>query len=130
LSTEQKADALELVARADNLLGEISQKQSWRLLRYLDRYLIESAFSKDLKYTDSNTPWNLKLSIWNDGRVIREMAAVLSQTFHVSSSTIASFYLPFVARLMKERPALLEVFLRENNFEGAEQRVILKLARG
>ncbi len=129
LSIEEKAEALDKIAKADLLLGEITQKQSWRLLRYVDRFLADSVLSKNLKFSDSSIPWNLKLSIWNDGRVIKGMGEQLSEKFHVSKSTLASFYLPYIARYFKDRPDLLSRFLEENNLGDSEQRVILKISR-
>jgi replication factor C large subunit len=128
LSIESKSESLDLIAIADLLLGKINQSQSWRLLRYLDRYLALSTMGKKIAGTDSGIPWNLKLAIWNDGRVIKSMSLVLSEEFHVSKSDFANFYLPYLALYFKNRPGALELFLKKNEFEESERRVILKLS--
>jgi replication factor C large subunit len=128
LSIESKSESLDLIASADLLLGMINRGKSWRLLRYLDRYLALSTIGKKIARADSGIPWNLKLAIWNDGRVIKSMSPVLSEEYHVSKSDFASFYLPYLALYFKNRPEALELFLKKNEFEDTEKRVILKLS--
>ena len=128
LAIESKLDSLEMVARADILLKRINLEQSWRLLRYFDKYLSFAIAGKNLKRVDSSVPWNLKLSIWNDGKVIQGMEAQLCEKYRVSSTTFASTYLPYLAYHFKYRPDSLEKFLKQNGFEESEKRVLLKLA--
>ncbi len=128
LSIESRSESLDLVAYADLLLGKINKRQSWKLLRYLDRYLALSTIGKNVTRSDSGIPWNLKLTIWNDGRVIKAMSSVLSEKYHVSKSDISNFYLPYLALYFKNRPEALKLFLKSNKFDDNENRVILKLA--
>ncbi len=128
-SIEERAESLDLIARADMLMGEIAKHQSWRLLRYMDRFLAQSSLSKHLKVADSSIPWNLKISIWNDGRVVREMASELSKLFHVGKSSFSSFYLPFLAFYFGQRSDAFSSFLKRNQMSDSEERVILKMAR-
>ena len=128
LSVESKSESLDLVATADMLLGKINREQSWRLLRYLDRYLALAILGKNILPSDSSVPWNLRLAIWNDGRVIRSMLESLSEKFHVGKSDLSSIYLPYLAAYFKNRPESLDEFLKENEFEDSERRVLMKLA--
>ncbi|MDA4130596.1 MAG: AAA family ATPase [Thaumarchaeota archaeon] len=128
LSVESKSEALAFLADADLLLGKINQKQSWRLLRYFDRYLILAFILKNIQRTDSSIPWNLRLSIWNDGRIIRQLSESLSEKYHVGKSQMAGLYLPYMAQYFKNKPVELEKFLQENNLGDSERRVILKIA--
>ena len=128
LSIESKTESLELVAKADILLKRINLEQSWRLLRYFDKYLAFATAGKQLKRVDSSVPWNLKLSIWNDGKVIRSMDAQLSESYRVGSGTFAAFYMPYLVQYLKTRPEAFDGFLRRNRFEDSERRVLLKLA--
>ena len=128
LSTESRSESLDFLARADLLLGTINREQSWRLLRYFDRYLVLAILGKKITRSDSGIPWNLRLSIWNDGRVVKSMTSALGQKYHVSKSDVSNVYLPYLALYFKNRPEDLEYFLRNNEFEDSERRVLLKLA--
>ena len=127
LSIESKSESLDLVAMADTLLGRINREQSWRLLRYFDRYLALATCGKKIQRTDSSIPWNLKLAIWNDGRVTKAMLADLSSKLRASKSDVSSLYLGYFAQCFKKRPDLLEAFLKENEFGDSEKRVLLKM---
>jgi replication factor C large subunit len=129
MSVESRSEALEIIAHADTILGEINSLHAWRLLRYVDRELAVASFGKNLKKTDSSIPWNLKLAIWNDGRVIKSMLGELSYKYHVGRSDFASKYLPYFARFFRENPGALDTFLKQNGFEDSERRVLLKIAQ-
>ena len=127
LSLESKADSLAKIAEADLVLGRIQKKQSWRLLRYFDRFLADATVGKKIVRTDSSIPWNLRLAIWNDGRVVKQISQSLSDEFHAGKGDIAAFYLPFFAFYFKHRPSALEAFFESNNFGDSERRVLAKL---
>lgn len=127
LSLESKAESLKMIAEADLVLGKIQKRQSWRLLRYFDRYLAGAIVGKRITRTDSSIPWNLRLAIWNDGKVLKHMSDVLSDEYHAGKSDIAAFYLPFFAFYFKNRPAMLDEFIEKNNFGDSERRVLAKL---
>ena len=129
LSAEARAEALDLLSRADMIYGKIGQTQSWRLLRYIDRELALATFGRGLKRVDSSLPWNLRLSIWNDGRVVKEMLGVLSEKYHVGRSDFACFFLPYFAYYFRANLRKLPAFLQRNGFEDSEKRVLPKLAQ-
>jgi replication factor C large subunit len=128
LSVDSRSESLDLAAKADMLLGKINREQSWRLLRYFDRYLVFAMLGKNISRSDSSIPWNLRLAIWNDGKVIRSMTESLSEKYHVGKSDLANVYLPYLAVYFKNRPKALDEFLKLNEFEDSERRVMVKLA--
>src|SRR5208283_2514560 len=129
LSVESRSEALEIIAHADIILGEINALRAWRLLRYVDRELDIASFGKNLKKTDSSIPWNLKLAIWNDGKVIKSMLGELSYKYHAGRSDIACKYLPYFARIFRENSRALDAFLKQNGFEDSERRVLMKITQ-
>jgi replication factor C large subunit len=129
LSVEAKAESLESVAKADLIMGKINREQSWRLLRYLDRELVFATFGRGLKRVDSGIPWNLRLAIWNDGRVIKGIEEILSNEYHMGKSTIASFFIPYAALYLAANPELMDKFLEQNELGDSERRVLLKIAQ-
>ncbi len=56
------------------------------------------------------------------------MAESLSEKYHVGKSGLSNIYLPYLAVYFKNRPEALEVFLKQNEFEDSERRVMTKLA--
>lgn len=128
LSIESKSDSLDMIAEADVLLGKINREQSWRLLRYFDRYLSLSFVSKNVIRADSSIPWNLRLAAWNDGKTIKFVCEKLSDVFHVAKNDVANAFLPYLAVYFKKRPAEFEKFLDRNEFSNSERRVFTKLA--
>lgn len=129
LSTESKSSSLDFIAEADVLLGKINREQSWRLLRYFDKYLSLSFAGKGIVRADSGIPWNLKLAIWNDGKIIRSICDKLSESFHVGKSDVSNVFLPYLVVYLKKRPEEFERFLNRNEFGDSERRVFLKLAK-
>ncbi len=128
VSPEERARALELISDADILLRQINKNQRWRLLRYLDRYLALALISRKLKAADSSIPWNLRLAIWNDGRVTKEFLSELPEDFHVGKNEFAVFYLPYFSFYFKNRSSDLTKFLQKYEFGDSEKRVMLKIA--
>ncbi len=127
LPLESKLESLEKIAQADLILGRIQKEQSWRLLRYFDRFLAGAVVGKNISRSDSSIPWNLRLAIWNDGKVIKQMAIALSEEYHAGKGEIASSYLPFFAFYFKHKPEVVDHFLEKNNFGDSERRVLAKL---
>lgn len=129
LSTESKSSSLDFISEADVLLGRINRDQSWRLLRYFDKYLSLSFAGKEIVRAESSIPWNLRLAIWNDGKVIKSICDKLSESFHVGKSDVSNVFLPYLAMYFKKRPEEFEKFLSRNEFGDSERRIFLKLAK-
>lgn len=128
ISDDERAESLRLLSLADILYRRITQKQRWRLLRYLDKYLLLASIGKGLKPSDSAIPWNLRLAIWNDGRIVKELLQDMSPQFHVGKSSFASYYLPYLSWYLKHRPKEMQRFLDKQNYDEPEKRVLLKIA--
>ncbi|MGQ0606525.1 MAG: AAA family ATPase, partial [Candidatus Nitrosotenuis sp.] len=79
-------------------------------LRYLDNILLR-LYSENLpiQYSQYNLSWPLLNKLRWDGKVIKSLAANLAQRFHVSQSTIATFYLPYILFCMKNKKLELEI---------------------
>lgn len=101
---------LDVMSEADVLYGKIMKTQEWRLLRYLDNILLK-LYSENLpvQYSQYNLSWPLLNKIRWDGKVIKSLAVNLARRFHVSKSTIATFYLPYILFCTKNKKLELEV---------------------
>ncbi|WP_268543898.1 AAA family ATPase [Candidatus Nitrosotenuis cloacae] len=104
ITAEEMARMLDIMSKADILYGRIMRTQEWRLLRYIDNILINLyAENAPIQYSQYNLSWPLLNRIRWDGKKIRDMSSVLAKRFHVSQSTIATFFFPYVLLCMKNK---------------------------
>lgn len=110
IQNKDMAKLLDVISEADVLYGRIIRTQEWRLLRYLDNILLR-LYSENLpiQYSQYNLSWPLLNKLRWDGKVIKSLAANLAQRFHVSQSTIATYYLPYILFCMKNKKLELEI---------------------
>ena len=105
---------LQVISEADILFGRIMRTQEWRLLRYLDEILIE-LFQKDssVRYSQYNLSWSLLNRLRWDGKSINSLGTILAKKMHISKSTFATIYFPYMLFCMKNKKMNLDL---EENF--------------
>jgi hypothetical protein len=94
----------------------------------LDRYLAHAIAAKHIRRSDSGIPWNIRIAIWNDGRVTKRLSEEISRDYHVGKNVFATFYLPYMAFYFKNKSEELASFLSKYEYGDSEKRVILKMA--
>jgi len=101
---------LKVLSKADILYGKIMRTQEWRLLRYLDAILL-SLYKKDtpIRYSKYNLSWPLLNRLRWDGRTIKAIASTMAKALHISKSTFATFYFPYILYCMKNKKLELEI---------------------
>lgn len=104
ISQDQMQQMLQVMSEADLLYGRIIRTQEWRLLRYLDAILV-GLYKKDLpvRYSRFNLSWPLLNRLRWDGKNIKSLASNMTKVLHVSMSTFATFYFPFILFLMQNK---------------------------
>jgi replication factor C large subunit len=100
---ERKAGALEVLSRADVLMGRITRGKDWRLLRYLDP-LLASELWRALgdggpRYTVDAVPWPLQLRIWNDSRKLKDIAGLIGKRVKISQRGFLVEDMPYLLLL-------------------------------
>ena len=110
ISSKDMIRLLDVISEADVLYGKIMRTQEWRLLRYLDNILLK-LYSENIsiQYSQYNLSWPLLNKLRWDGKVIKSFVTNLAHKFHVSKSTIATFYLPYILFCMKNKKLDLEI---------------------
>ena len=100
---------LQVISEADLLYGRIMKTQEWRLLRYLDSILL-GLYKKDttIRYSQYNLSWQVLNRLRWDGSKFKSISKNLSKQLHISSSTFATFYLPYILFCMKNDSLELE----------------------
>ncbi len=101
LPPKEMAAALGVVSKVDLLMGKIVKSRDWRLLRYLDRQLVEDLYpivkGRGVKYTgQDDLPFPTLLRIWNDSKKVKELSARYAAKAHTGGSSARSQDLPFL----------------------------------
>jgi replication factor C large subunit len=124
ISQDQMRQMLQVISEADILYGRIIRTQEWRLLRYLDAILV-GLYKKDLpvRYSRFNLSWPLLNRLRWDGKSIKSLASNMTKILHVSKSTFATFYFPFILFLMQNKK--LDLNLDESYNELLEKEIKL-----
>jgi replication factor C large subunit len=108
LAPDVMARSLGVVARIDLLMGRMVTSGNWRLLRYLDRQLVEDLYplvkGAGIKYTgQDDLPFPMLLRIWNDSKKVRELSMRYATKAHTSGMSARSRDLPYVFMLCSSK---------------------------
>ena len=124
ISTNELKQMLDVLSEADMLYGKIMKNQEWRLLRYLDSILLKLYKpGLSLKYSKFNLSWPTLNRIRWDGAAIKKLTSILARQTHVSRSTFATFYLPYLLYCIKNKS--IEMHLDENDTEIVQKEMAL-----
>jgi replication factor C large subunit len=104
---EARAASLEIISRADVLMGKIMRTQDWRLLRYLDG-MFANELSKTLggmgvHYKQDSLPWPLQLRVWNDSKKVKELAKRFAAATNTSIRSAATEDIPYLLLMCGDR---------------------------
>jgi replication factor C large subunit len=103
LAPEKLAAALEVISRADVIMGEIGATREWRLLRYLDSMLSQELFpiikGENVRYVSEDLPFPVLLRIWNDSKKIRELSVRYASRASTSGASARTQDLPYIFAL-------------------------------
>jgi len=120
---ERKAAALEVISRADVLMGRIFRGQDWRLLRYLDQMLATELWNSvgdgGARYASDAVPWPLQVRIWNDSRKLKDIASATGKRLGISQKGSLVGDSPYILLLCREegfREGLAEDLALEENY--------------
>lgn len=131
LPADKRARALDVISRADILMGRIGRGKDWRLLRYFDSLLAYELWGavagESLQYAQDFLPWNLQVRVWNDSRKIKEVAAAVAPRLRTSrkGSMVQDF--PFIAALCSSKK-FRERLVRGLDLEGTFDALLAKEA--
>ena len=121
---ERKAGALEVLSRADVLMGRMIRGKDWRLLRYMDSMLALELWTAlgdgGPRYTLDAVPWPLQLRIWNDSKKLKEIAGLAGRRLGISQKGFLVEDMPYLLRLCADkefREELLKSLDLDENYE-------------
>jgi len=125
---DRKVEALDVLSRADVLMGRMIRGRDWRLLRYLDAMLAAELWKAlgdgGPRYTLDAAPWPLQLRIWNDSRKLKDIAGLAGRRVGISQKGFLVEDMPYLVRLCADR-RFAEEFVNslelEKNLDPAER---------
>ncbi|MDV3294154.1 MAG: AAA family ATPase [Nitrososphaerales archaeon] len=129
LMEEKRAKALEVLSRADLIMGRILRGNAWRMLRYLNPMLAtelrRTIAGERVHYSAEGVPWMLQLRIWNDSRKIKEISGLAGRRLgnSMKGSLVADF--PYLMRLCSGKE-FREEFARSLNLDEPLQTFLVK----
>lgn len=104
---ERKTRALEILSRADVLVGRMMRGKNWRLLRYLDQMLASELWAVlgdgGARYTLDSVAWPLQLRIWNDSRKLKELGLLAGKRMGISQKGSLVEDIPFMVLMCRDR---------------------------
>jgi replication factor C large subunit len=121
---ERKAGALDVLSRADMVMGRIMRGKDWRLLRYLDPMLASELWRSlgdgGPRFTMDAVPWPLQLRIWNDSRKLKDIAARAGKRLGISQRGFLVEDMPYILLLSSQkkfRDEIVRSLGLEENYE-------------
>jgi replication factor C large subunit len=102
---DSMAKMLDALSYADILVSIINSKRRWDMLRYLDALIARSIFyaSRGIAYAQYDMPYNLSSKIFNEGKVIRDIAEGLAKVLHESLHNIKAYYIPYLMLILSNK---------------------------
>jgi len=120
---ERKAGALDVLSRADVVMGRIMKGKDWRLLRYLDPLLANELWKAlgdgGARFTLDAVPWPLQVRIWNDSRKLKDVAALMGKRVGISQRGFLVEDMPYLLLLCADvgfREELVKSLDLEENY--------------
>lgn len=106
IGQEDLAHMLDVLSKADMMVGRANARREWRLLKYVSSIiaagLYERSRKKGMKYTQYAMPWPVMGPIFARSQSTRKILAELAPALHTSKSSAGSFALPYFIRLLIE----------------------------
>ncbi len=119
----RRAQSLDVISRADILVGRMMRGGDWRLLRYFDMMLASdlrrAMGDGGVRYSAETVPWPLQLRIWNDSKKLREIAGLSGRRLGISMKGALVEDIPYVVMLCGDkgfRDGLVKSLNLEENY--------------
>ncbi|HXY56303.1 MAG TPA: AAA family ATPase [Nitrososphaerales archaeon] len=133
---ERKAGALDVLSRADVVMGRIMKGRDWRLLRYVDPLLASDLWRAlgdgGLRYTLDAVPWPLQVRIWNDSKKLKDIAERVGKRTGASQRASLVADLPYLILLCAQkefRESLVRGLDLEENYDLFLEKEAVRSAR-
>jgi replication factor C large subunit len=121
LNYESMAPLLDVLSKADIIVGRIGRNRQWSLLKYLDSIisygLFEDSRNKGIKYNQYSMIWPVMAPIFARAQSMRGLLSALAEAAHTSKSIFGSFYFPYMIQIMLDNKIDPREFARFSNLD-------------
>ncbi|MDQ3873247.1 MAG: AAA family ATPase [Thermoproteota archaeon] len=104
IEPETLAFALDILSKADMIVGRANASRQWHLLKYVNSMiatgLYEKSRRKGIKYKQYALPWPIMGPIYARAQSTRKILNELAPSLHISRSSAGLFVLPYFIRAM------------------------------
>jgi len=102
------AGMLDVLSKADVVVGRVGRRRHWSLLRYVTPMLAHGLYEKsrglDIRYSQYSMPWPVMGPVFARYQTIRRLASFIGPATHVSKRTCSWLVLPYLVReMIKEK---------------------------
>ena len=98
------ADMLDVLSRADVVVGRVGRRRHWSLLRYVTPMLAHGLYKKsrgkEIRYSQYSMPWPVMGPMFARSQTVRKLASFIGPATHVSKRTCSWLVLPYLVREM------------------------------
>lgn len=128
------ADMLDVLSRADVVVGRVGRHRQWSLLRYvtpmLAHGLYEKSRGKEMRYSQYSMPWPVMGPIFARSQTVRKLASFIGPAVHVSKRTCSWLVLPYLVReLINEKVDPVEFALENFDDESVGESLAKEIER-
>ena len=121
IDLESLAAILDVLSKADIIVGRIRENRQWSLLRYIDNIiaygLFQNSRNKGIKYNQYGLSWPIMQPIFIRGRYMKNLLLELAQENHTSTSIFGSICLPYLIRIMIDNKMDSKDFVKVLNLD-------------
>jgi replication factor C large subunit len=128
------ADMLDVLSKADMIVGRVGRRRHWSLLRYvtptLAHGLFEKSRGKNIRYNQYSMPWPVMGPIFSRTQTVRKLASFMGPAMHISKSTCSWLVLPYLVReMINERIDPVEFALANFNDKSVGESLAKEIER-
>jgi replication factor C large subunit len=124
------ADMLDVLSKADIIVGRTARKRQWSLLRYIDyiiaKDLFEKSQNKPIKYNQYSMRWDVMGPVFARSRSLKPVLDELARATHSSTSTFGSFYLPYLIQIIINAKMIPNEIAEVSNMDEKEEVALVK----
>jgi len=121
IDLDSLASILDVLSKADIIVGRIGENRQWSLLRYIDNIiaygLFQNSRNKGIKYNQYGLSWPIMGPIFVRGMSMKNLLLELAQENHTSTSIFGSIYLPYLIRVMIDNEVNPKDFVKALNLD-------------
>lgn len=121
---------LDILSKADIIVGRIGENRQWSLLKYIDNIIAYGLFpitrNKGIKYNQYSMSWPMMGPIFSRGRSMKSLLSEIAHKTHISKSVFGAMYFPYLIQIMIDNKIDPHEFAEISNLDEKSGEAIAK----